>query len=176
MPRIHSSHICTVRTFCTSITEVPIPAGIGPFRIPAGIETVRIPAGIGKVALGKRELKPDSPIPHMRALCVHPAPPPPTSQFQLELELSEFQLELGLSEFQLELGERQLGSGNSKPTQMGERLGFIHPTYSLCIHSAPPSLKSQFQLELGLTEFQLELGLSEFQPERGPSEFQLELA
>ena len=59
MPRIHSSHICTVRTFCTSITEVPIPAGIGPFRIPAGIGTFRIPAGIGKVALVKRELKPD---------------------------------------------------------------------------------------------------------------------
>ena len=121
----------------------------------------------------------------MRALCVHPAPPPPTSQFQLELELSEFQLEsglsefqleVGLSEFQLELGERQLGSGNSNPTQMGECLGFIHLTYTLCIHSAPPSLKSQFHLELGLTEFQLELGLSEFQPERGPSEFQLELA
>ena len=98
------------------------------------------------------------------------------SEFHLKLGLAEFQLELGLSEFQLELGERQLGSGNSNPTQMGECLGFIHLTYSLCIHSAPPSLKSQFQLELGLTEFQLELGLSEFQLERGPSEFQLELA
>ena len=89
------------------------------------------------------------------------------SEFQLELGLSEFQVERGLFEFQLELGERHLGRGNSNPTQIGECLGFIHPTYAPCVHSAPPSLKSQFQLELGLSEFQLELGLSEFQLELG---------